>query len=79
MGLRGPGFEMFHWLHSLKGRFYHGGDVFTESLSCGLLLDTCMTVVRLRSTCVTVSNDGLHECIGRGSTEQIRSPSLWAM
>ena len=58
MGLRGPWFEMFHWLHSLKGRFYHGGDVFTESLSCGLLLDTCRTVVRLRSTCVTVSVTG---------------------
>jgi len=49
---------MFHWLHSLKGRFYHGGDVFTESLSFGRLLDTCRTVVRLRSTCVTVSLTG---------------------
>ena len=43
------------WVAFVEGGFYHGGDVFTESLSCGLLLNICRTVVRLRSTCVTVS------------------------
>ena len=55
MGLRGPGFVGVSWVAFAEGGFYHGGDVFTESLSRGLLLNICRTVGRLRSTGITVS------------------------
>ena len=64
MGLRGLEIVGASLVVFAEGRFYHGGDVFTESLNDIPLVDTCGTVGRLDRAQVDSDIDELH--VGRG-------------